>query len=207
MDVSGAIAPSDEEAYEDVTLAYDSEMPLVLKTYFYKSAETTVAAASASLDVTYVDGSSGQGVSVLDFGASSAGAGAAGTWAQNIAAVYPTKVISSARVRIVKGRGGGGYKRNCVEIYGVTLLNNWTSAGSTTVYHLGVGVAPTLVLDLASVFSTRKRGLKGRTSGVANTKLAHTHQPLCHNVRCTRPSKNELSLHVPTRKSVLPRPG
>lgn len=186
--MSGALAPSDEEAYEDVTLAYDSEMPLVLKTYFYKSAETTVAAASASLDVTYVDGSSGQGVSVLDFGASSAGAGAAGTWTQNIAAVYPTKVISSARVRIVKGaEGGGGYKRNCVEISDATLWNNRTSAGSTAVYHWGMGVAAALVLGLASVFSTRKRGLKGRTSGVVNTKLAHTHQPLCHKVRCTRP--------------------
>lgn len=111
---------SDEEAYEDVILAYDSEMPLVLKAYFYMSAGTTVTAASASLDVTYVDGSSGRGVSTLDFGSSSAGTGLAGTWTQNIAAVYPTEVISTARVRIALG-GGGSYRRNCVEICRVIL--------------------------------------------------------------------------------------
>lgn len=72
---------------------------MVVKAYFYLSALSTATVASVSLDITYSSG--GQSVEAesfgfLDFVASSA---TSGTWTQGIEAVYPTKVITSARVR------------------------------------------------------------------------------------------------------------
>lgn len=78
-------------------MASDSELPLVLKTYFYLSSSSEVTAASTSLDVTYTDGTSDEAVSTLEFGASP-GATIPGTWTPNVTAVYPTKVVVSARV-------------------------------------------------------------------------------------------------------------
>lgn len=79
-------------------MAVDSELPIVLKAYFYLSATSTVTAASVSLDVSFSDGGAEEGFGAVDFGNPSTD-GTSGTWAQGIAAVYPTRVISSARVR------------------------------------------------------------------------------------------------------------
>lgn len=80
-------------------MAVDSELPVVLKAYFYLPAASTLTAASASLDVSYSDGGAEEGFGVVDFGAASSGDGTSGTWTQGVSAVYPTRVVSSARVR------------------------------------------------------------------------------------------------------------
>lgn len=79
-------------------MAVDSELPTVMKAYFYLSATSTATAASVSLDVTYSSGEGDEAFGFLDFGASS-GDGVLGTWTQSIASVYPTQVVTSARVR------------------------------------------------------------------------------------------------------------
>lgn len=79
-------------------MAVDSELPVVLKAYLYLSATSTATAASVSLDVSYSDGGAEEGFGLVDFGASS-GDGVSGVWRQGIADVYPTRVVSSARVR------------------------------------------------------------------------------------------------------------
>lgn len=96
--VDNDIAVSEQEAYQDITMAVDSELPVVLKAYFYLSAASTATAASVSLDVSYSDGGAEEGVGLVDFGASS-GDGTSGAWTQGIAAVYPTQIVRSARVR------------------------------------------------------------------------------------------------------------
>lgn len=68
-------------------------MPLVFKAYFYISNETQLSAASASLNVTYVDGTTEEGASTLDFYNISKD-----HWMQDIVAVYPTQVITDVRV-------------------------------------------------------------------------------------------------------------
>lgn len=87
---------SDEEAYIDLKVAYDSEMALVLKAYFFPHADAQVIGATVTLDVTYGDGSKGARAAVLDFEDAVDGA-----WMQSIVAVYPTEVISAARVRLI----------------------------------------------------------------------------------------------------------
>ena len=87
-------------AYQDVNVASDSELPLVLKTYLHLSSSSEVTAASTSLDVTYTDGSSDEAVVTLDFGASP-GDTIPGTWMPSVDAVYPTEVVISARVSTV----------------------------------------------------------------------------------------------------------
>ena len=86
-------------AYQDVNIASDSELPLVLKTYFYLSNTSEVTEASTTLDVTYTDGTSDLAVAALEFGASPGGT-IPGTWTPSVDAVYPTKVVVSATVRI-----------------------------------------------------------------------------------------------------------
>lgn len=81
-------------------MASDSELPLVLKTYFYLTSSSEVTAASTSLDVTYTDGSSDEAVITLEFGASP-GDTIPGTWTPSVDAVYPTEVVISARVSSV----------------------------------------------------------------------------------------------------------
>lgn len=93
---------SEEEAHIDLTMDCDSEMSFVLKAYFYPYNDAQVTAASAAVDVTYSDGSTGENVSLLDFSNASKG-----SWMQNIMALYPTQVITDARVwsRCVEGVG------------------------------------------------------------------------------------------------------
>jgi len=81
-------------------MAVDSELPMVLKAFFYLSDTSTATAASVSLDVGYSDGGAGEGFGLVEFGDSSANGldGLPGRWTQSIVAVYPTRVISSARV-------------------------------------------------------------------------------------------------------------
>ena len=89
-------------------MAVDSELPVVLKAYFYLSATSTATAASVSLDVSYSDGGAQDGFGLVDFGASS-GDGVSGAWTQGIIALYPTRIVSSARVRDERRtRSGGG---------------------------------------------------------------------------------------------------
>lgn len=95
-------------------MVVDSELPVVIKAYFYLSAASTATAASVSLDVSYSDGSAEEGFGLVDFGASS-GDGVSGTWTQGISALYPTKVVSSATVRDrrrgLEEKGGGVLRR------------------------------------------------------------------------------------------------
>lgn len=79
-------------------MAVDSELPMVIKAYFYLSASSTATVATASLDATYSSGGFDENFGFLDFGAST-GDGVFGTWTQSISAVYPTQVVTSARVR------------------------------------------------------------------------------------------------------------
>lgn len=79
-------------------MAVDSELPMVIKAYFYLSATSTATVATASLDATYSSGDFDENFGFLNFGAST-GDGVLGTWTQSIVAVYPTEVVTSARVR------------------------------------------------------------------------------------------------------------
>lgn len=122
-----SVSTSEQEAYQDITMAVDSELPVVMKAYFYLSATSTATAASVSLDVSYSDGGAEEGFGLVDFRALSADEGGfgptswgfggddggfglggfgaeegdevSGTWTQGIADIYPTRVISSAKVR------------------------------------------------------------------------------------------------------------
>lgn len=79
-------------------MAVDSELPVAIKAFFYLSATSTATASSVSLDVAYSGGGSEEAFGFLDFGAST-GDGTSGTWTQGVVAAYPSRVISSARVR------------------------------------------------------------------------------------------------------------
>lgn len=96
---------SEEESFIDVTVACDSEMPLVLKAYFYRpDSLAPFTNASAALDVTYSDGSTDANLAFADFGEAPSA-----TWTQGIVAAYPTKVISGAKVH-QPGREARGRK-------------------------------------------------------------------------------------------------
>ena len=116
-------------------MVVDSELPVVIKAYFYLSAASTATAASVSLDVSYSDGSAEEGFGLVDFGASS-GDGVSGTWTQGISALYPTKVVSSATVRDrrrgLEKKGGGVLRRffrrgsREIRIYRVCVHSRWS---------------------------------------------------------------------------------
>lgn len=77
----------------------DSQLPMVLKAHFYLSPGSVATAASASLRVTYADGSpSDEVVSVLNFEAFPS-SGTVGIWTQDVYPIYPTHVVTGARVR------------------------------------------------------------------------------------------------------------
>ncbi|CAM9344130.1 unnamed protein product, partial [Hapterophycus canaliculatus] len=129
---------SDQEAYQDVTMAVDSELPVAIKAFFYLSATSTATASSLSLDVTYSSGGSDEAFGFLDFGAST-GNGASGTWTQSVAALYPTKVISSARVKLsFSGTGEAAFAG--VGLFAHPDVACRCEAG----YYLDVGSAPAL---------------------------------------------------------------
>lgn len=100
-------AHSDEQAYIDVVLVYDSEMPLVLKGYFAADSDSSasVTGAGVRLDVSYLDGTHDDDSLSLNF---ETGAVDASLWQQNIGVMYPSDVIKDARVRSALNRHSSG---------------------------------------------------------------------------------------------------
>lgn len=142
---------SDEYAYQDIVLDVQSELPIVLKAYFYLSATSTVTGASVSLDLLFADASS-RTVSTLDFLESSS----KGAWTQAVESEYPTQVVRTARV-------SGGWK------IGATILPE------TCCLHAAFGATEqcTKPVERSSIAASKQTETWERQHGTPRNFAAH----------------------------------